>query len=218
LTCWPGGPWTACYTYYANGNVNTRTDNRNVTTTYSWDALNRLTSKQYSGSNAAATPFTCYQYDISDTANGKGRLGAAWTLFGSCSSTLPASGYLTLRSILAYDAMGRIKQEQQCHLSSCTTLRTPFNQTINYDLAGNLTSYGDGLGALTITNSYDAAGRLYQVSSSVIDATHPQSLYYVSDFKAFGAPHLSMLGGHISIIQEYDDLSLRSKSLSAVKQ
>jgi YD repeat-containing protein len=203
------------YSYDANGNVKTRTDSRNVTTTYYWDALNRLTSKAYSGTNAAATPSTCYQYD--NTPSGKGRLGAEWTLFGDCTPTLPSAGYLTRRSILAYDPMGRIKQEQQCHLSSCTTSGTPFNQTINYDLAGNLTSYENGLGTLTITNFYDAAGRLFQVSSSLSDATHPQSLYSISDFAPFGAPHSSMLGGHLSITQKFDS-RLRSKSLSAVKQ
>jgi YD repeat-containing protein len=192
-----------------------KTDARGSTTNYSYDGMNRLTSKTYSGTNAAATPSTCYQYDTA--TNGKGRLAAEWTLFGDCTSTLPASGYLTLRSILAYDAMGRITQEQQCHRSGCTTSGTPFNQAINYDLAGNLTSYGNGLGALTITNSYDTAGRLFQVGSSINDATHPQSIYSISDFWPSGTPHSSMLGGHISITQEFDS-RLRSKSLSAVKQ
>jgi YD repeat-containing protein len=211
---------TVTYSYLNNGTPCagaislpcSKTDARNVTTSYTYDGLSRLISKTYTGQNAAATPSACYQYDTA--SNGVGRLGAEWTLFGSCTAT---SGYLTLRSVLAYDAVGRITQEQQCHRSSCTASGAPFNQTINYDLAGNLTSYGNGLSALTITNSYDTAGRLFKVSSSLTDATHPQSLYSISDFAPFGAPASSMLGGHISITQSYDS-RLRSKGLSAVKQ
>jgi YD repeat-containing protein len=89
LSCQPNGPWTTCYSYYPNGNLQYRTDNRNVTTTYSYDALNRLISKSYSGeATSHPTPSSCYLYD-SDSNSGSntmGRLVAEWTQPGSCPS------------------------------------------------------------------------------------------------------------------------------------
>ena len=216
------GQWTAgnCTNGYdANGNLSAKTDARGITVSYSYDTLNRLTKKQYSG-EGGITPSSCFLYDtVSDLtiSNSTGRLVQEWTQNGPCSSAAPASDKSTRRTILAYDPSGRILNEQRCILANCKTAAVPFSTTSTYDLAGKLRTYDNGLGTLTITNSYDAGGRLSQVESSVNDATHPSPLYSISDSRAFGAPHLSMLGGHISITQEYDS-RLRSKSLSAVKQ
>jgi YD repeat-containing protein len=224
---------TVTYQYTANGllcagDVSlpcSKTDARGVTINYGYEPLNRLISKTYSGVGsasaiAAATQSSCYRYDAGSSGatggNFIGRLTFEWTQFGSCPSTIPATGYKTMRSMLAYDAMGRVKMQQQCNLGACTTGQ-PYTVNPSYDLAGNLATYDNGLGTLTITNSYDIANRLFQVTSSINNATHPQSLYYVSDFAPFGAPHSSLLGGNLSITQTYD-LRLRSTGLSAVKQ
>ena len=202
-----------------------KTDARGVTTNYTYEPLNRLVSRTYSGQGTASaiatiTPSSCYQYDTGPSGatggNFVGRLTFEWTQFGSCPSTIPATGYKTMRSFLAYDQMGRVKVEQQCNLGSCTTGQ-PYTVSPSYDLAGNLTAYDNGLGTLTVNNSYDLAGRLYQVGSNINDATHPQSLYSVSGFTPFGTPLNSGLGANISIIQTYD-LRLRPTGLAAVKQ
>jgi YD repeat-containing protein len=57
------------YTFYSNGNVRTKTDARNMTINYGYDAVNRLLSKNYdlsqvlSGQTVAATPNVAYAYD-----------------------------------------------------------------------------------------------------------------------------------------------------------
>lgn len=216
-TALPSG--VVAYSYDLNGNVKTKTDARGVTIGYNYDALNRLISKQYSG-GTFVTPSSCFLYDTGGgltVPNSIGRLVQEWTQNGTCNAAAPASDKSTQRSILSYDALGRILTEQRCSLGNCKVSAVPFSKTNTYDLAGNLTTYDNGLGTLTITNSYDAAGRLFQVTSNVNDATHPQSLYYISNFTPFGAPQSSALGGNLSITQTYD-ARLRPTGLSAVPQ
>jgi len=203
------------YGYDLNGNLSSKTDARNVTTSYTYDALNRLTSKTYSGPNtnsaadaiAAATLASCYQYDTGPSGisggNFIGRLTYEWTQSGTCQTSIPSSGYQSKRTILAYDAMGRVKQEQQCHLSKCTT-GTPFSQIMNYDLAGNRTSYTNGIQSLIFGHVYDAAGRLQGVNSSWIDNDHPMSLFTVGSFYPNGAVGSATVGLGIYVTNTYD--------------
>lgn len=193
-----------------------KTDARGTTAVYNYDALNRVTSKQYSSAGGSdTTPASCYTYDTA--VSGIGKLAVEWTQVGSCSPTAPATDKSTQRFILSYDTVGRILTEKRCILGNCKTSAVPFSITSGYDLAGNLTGYDNGVGTLTITNSYDAAGRLFQIGSSVSDITHPSSLYNVSDFFPTGASHIWTLGSNISITQNYDS-RLRPKDLTAVKQ
>jgi YD repeat-containing protein len=181
------------YNYDPNGNVHTKTapapnqtGTATLTTTYKYDALNRLLSKSYS-TDTSGTPWSCRQYDVSSVTNGVGRLGNEWTQSasaGPCPTALPSAGFLTKRSILAYDPLGRTKNEQQCTPSNCSST-TPYALTFNYDLAGNLTSYTNGISStpgataspLTLTNCFDSGGRLQTTTSNWIDSTHPQSLF-----------------------------------------
>jgi YD repeat-containing protein len=187
--------------YDANGNLKVRTDARGFITNYNYDALNRLTSKTYSTSAASTTASSCYQYDTA--TKGIGLLGVEWTQSGACPSIVPSS-YLTRRSILAYDAMGRVMQEQQCHRDKCTT-GTPFSQSINYDVAGNRTSYTNGLGSLTFSHGYDGSGRLQGINSSLVDVSHPSSLYYVNSFFPTGAANSATVGLGIYVTNTYDN-------------
>jgi YD repeat-containing protein len=169
---------TVGYTYDANSNVTAKTDARGVTTTYGYDALNRLLSKSYavSGTSVYPTPSSCYQYDLSSVTNGIGRLSNAWTIYGSCATTAPSAGYLTMRSIGAYDPMGRVLNEQQFTPASQAS-GTTYTPAYTYDLAGNLlTSTSGGVGPTTtgtqtitpflFTNTFDSAGRLQTVGSN----------------------------------------------------
>ena len=165
------------YTYDSNSNLHSKTDARGVTTSFGYDALNRLLSKSYSGSTdaaaaiAAATPSSCYQYDQTPSSlsnvtitNPIGRLTAEWTQTGGCPSSgqLPSSGFLTSKVILGYDPMGRIKGEKQCTSSSCSS---PYSFAYDYDLAGNVTGANNGVGSITWQPTYDSAGRLLSVGS-----------------------------------------------------
>jgi YD repeat-containing protein len=203
---WATGQCTGGYD--GNGNLLYKTDARGITTNYIYDALNRLTSKSYSGTSAqTATLSSCYQYDSGGNGNGNliGRLVHEWTTSVGCASTLPSSGYVTRRSILAYDAMGRPLSEQQCHRTNCTSGSVPYDSTMRYDLAGHTISLWNDVHALSLGQSYDSAGRLVSIGSSIFDSTHPANLFSVSSFTPFDAIQNMTLGTNINVMKSYDD-------------
>lgn len=141
-----------------------KTDSRNVATAYSYDPLNRLISRKVSG-GGLATQSSCYAYGTSSSLSvlGVGRLLGEWTQPADCPPTptaTPSSGVLTSRSVTSFDPMGRPKGEVRCVLAQCNT-STP--QSYGYNYAGNLTSYNDGRGAYSFTQSFDIAGRFQAV-------------------------------------------------------
>ncbi|MFY9531631.1 MAG: RHS repeat-associated core domain-containing protein [Candidatus Acidiferrales bacterium] len=161
-----------------------RTDARSITTTYSYDALNRLTSKVYSDS----TPAEIYIYDVSSTdgatiSNPKGRLVKA---------AISSVGVATISS---FDAVGRVVHQYQCKPPSCTGTWAGLSYT--YNLGGGLTSYNDD-SRFTITQAFDTAGRVTSLSSSFVDANHPATLATVSKYWPSGAPELSTYGNNLS--------------------
>ena len=195
--------------YDGNGNLLYKTDARGSVTAYTYDALNRLTSKSYP--NDTSTPTSCYQYDSSSVtgAGGNliGRLANEWTQSasaGTCPAALPGSGVLTRRSILAYDAMGRISSEQQCTPTNCS-IGTPYSVTHDYDLAGNPTMYTNGIGSITLTNAYDAADHLLSVTSSWDDATHPSPLFSAPIYYAGGQLNTATYGTGLSLSRTYNN-------------
>jgi YD repeat-containing protein len=222
-----GTSWTNCFGYDGNGNLTSKRDNRSVSVGYSYDALNRLLSKSFN--DAASTPFSCYQYDSTST-NGVGRLGNAWTQpasSGSCPAAAPTSGFLTKRSILSYDAMGRVLQEQQFTLATQAG-GTSYFPTYTYDLAGSLTSSTDGVTpvpaptsptpctgsptsgkTLTFINCFDAAGRLLSVTSNWSDSTHPATLFSAPSYAAFGGLTGASYGNGLTLKSRTYDNRLR---------
>ena len=189
---------TTTYVYDAAGNLQTKTapapnaaasSSLTVTTNYGYDALNRLISKTFT-SDSYQTPWTCFQYGLPTTgvsgANQIGRLMNEWTQrynAGACASAISPSGFLTARKITSYDIMGRVKQEQQCTPSNCTS--TMFGLSNTYDLTGNLLTYtngiastpGAGSGALTLTQAFGGAGRIQSLTSSWNDSSHPPAIF-----------------------------------------
>jgi YD repeat-containing protein len=195
---------TITYSYlnsgsYCAGDVSlpcSKTDARNVTTAFTYDSLNRLTSKSYSN-DSSGTPSSCYQYDSS--LGGNGRLSNTWTQSASsglCSSTAP---FWTKRSIISYDPMGRVLNERQFAPGSstngtitpppgiCSNRSTETGISYCYDLAGNLTfstngmnsaSYLGGQSPLAFTSAYDGAGRLRTTTSNYTNGNvYPANLF-----------------------------------------
>jgi len=219
------------YTYDGNGNVQTKTTNRGVISTFTYDSLDRLVSKVYSyaGTNSAtitsvtATPNVCYQYDgPSSLANAVGNMTAYWTVFGGCASTAPSSGYQTLRSILAYDSVGRVLKEQQCTPASCSPSHPTPVLFYQYWLAGQLNASNNGVvgeNAMTFSNQYDAAGNLIQINA----LTNQNNLQYPSvlfstpishAYNAAGGLTSWTLGTGITATRTYDKRLRLTKELA----
>lgn len=128
--------WSTAYTYDGGGHPVTRTDARDIITTYNYDPLNRVLSCTYTD----GTPAVTYAYDTVPQ-NGKGRLT-------SVSSSVSSYSYN------GYDAMGRVTGATQS-IGGQTYPTT----NVGYDLAGHLKTMTYPSGKV-VTNSYDAAGRL----------------------------------------------------------
>jgi len=127
------------YTYDADGNVLTKADARSITTTNSYDALNRVTGVTYSNGD----PSVSYTYDQSAC------LGApACYNIGRRTSMTDAGG----SESLAYDPMGRELEEQR------TTNSVTKTTSYTYNLAGDLLTLTYPSGRV-ITYTYDSAGR-----------------------------------------------------------
>ncbi|HEX8162591.1 MAG TPA: RHS repeat-associated core domain-containing protein [Pyrinomonadaceae bacterium] len=140
--------WSMGYSYDAGGNLYQRTDARNVTTTYAYDALNRNTLVDYS--NTASNPDIDRHYD-NPTAGSYGRGRYYYDYFNKDDGTVDH------QAIDAYDVMGRPRTRRQVFYSGGQWHHYPVTRA--YDLVGNVTSetYPSGH---TVSYAYDAAGRL----------------------------------------------------------
>jgi len=180
---------TVNYTYDVNGNVQTKTDARGVVTYYAYDELNRLLSKTYSDGE---TPSSCYQYDQA----GIGFLANAWTQSASAGPCSMSTAYYAKRSILQYDPMGRIRNEQQ-YTPASQAIGTYYAPAYTYDSAGHLLTSTSGVGStpaaspITFTNTYDGAGRLQMLTSNWVDSTHPMALFSAQPGQTVPCPNSS---------------------------
>lgn len=177
-----GTLWTSCYSYDNDGNVTKKTDNRGISISYTYDALNRVLTKTYSDTTPSAT-FTYDTSSVSGSGNDIGQMTQATA--ASVSSTLAQT------NLYAFDSMGRLLNEQQCTpATNCST--APYSLAYTYDWAGKPTmeqfpsnAPNTGLTApngqpLVLNYSYDVAERLLTASSNWSDATHPPTLFQAS--------------------------------------
>lgn len=140
---------TVSYQYDNNGNLTQRTDARGVVTANTYDALNRVTLRSYSGESGYSTPAVTYTYD--NVTNAKGMLTKVTT--GSLSNPFSVTEYQS------FDVLGRITQSRQ------TTDGNTYNpMTYVYDLGGNVLEekYPSGRVVKTVV---DENGDLSQVRS-----------------------------------------------------
>jgi len=188
---------TVGYSYDPNGNVHTRADNRGVVTTYSYDALNRVTNKNYSD---GVTPNMFYFYDIApgwmpDLKNTVGRLtNSANSFNGGASSKASAAAY-------SYDAMGRVVREW---VQTPTIAPAGYYVSSSYDLAGNQISltYPDGR---TISQGFDGAGRTSSVNYANWNG-NGKTYSYLGNTSYDPGGHLisAAMGNGVGLAAEYD--------------
>jgi RHS repeat-associated protein len=133
---------TINYQYDPNGNLTRKTDARSITTDYTYDALNRVTFRNYSGS----TPDVTYTYD--NLTNGRGKL----TKMESSVSTTEST---------SFDLLGRTTGYKQ------TSDGTAYTTAYKYNLSGALIeeTYPSGR---VVKNSLDPSGDLARVQSKKI--------------------------------------------------
>jgi RHS repeat-associated protein len=202
---------TIQYSYDANSNVSAKTapspnqpftGTAQVTTSYTYDALNRLTMKSYTDGyqNNIPTPTAFYLYDVQSSwgvtqNNVVGRLSEAWT-GTSCCATAGAE-------IFGYDPMGRILVNEQF---TPNVAYKPVNYT--YDLAGDVTSATNGEGVTFTYTPYDGAGRTTGLTSSLVDSQHPGTLVTVdptSGYAPNGALHKFAYGNGLTETSVYNN-------------
>ncbi len=135
------------YTYFDNSNLKTRSDERPVTVTYSYDSLSRMTGKTYSDyASANPTPWVTYSYDDASVSQSRGRLTSVYS---------NASSY----NVTSYDALGRVTGSRQ------TTSGQAYPFTYAYNLADEPTVVGYPSGR-SISTTYSGAGRPLSVAGS----------------------------------------------------
>jgi len=134
---------TFTYTYDPNGNLLTKIDARNIATTHTYDALNRVTAKNYSDSS----PDITYTYDDSQVPFSKGKLTKV-------ASSVSETHYSE------YDEQERITESKQVTGGQTYT----FGYTYNLDDDLTTQIYPSGK---VVSFDYDASGDLEQVHKQV---------------------------------------------------
>lgn len=177
---------TTTYGYDNNSNLTSTTDARGITTSHTYDALNRLTATAYSD----GTPGIGFAYDVappwmSDLKNVVGRLANSANQFGG-----GTSGKATAATY-SYDPMGRVIREWEQ-----TPSASPggYFVSMGYDLAGNMTSlqYPDGR---VVTQGIDAGGNLQTVTFDNWNGQHVGYNYLSgAAYWADGSPHTMTFG------------------------
>jgi RHS repeat-associated protein len=196
------------YAYDGDGNLTSRVAPKpnqtnpavTVTTTYSYDQLDRLTSKSYSD---GSTPSVAMTYDT-QPANSPG------TLAYPIGRLLEASVGNAITWI-SYDKMGRTAEEWQCTPLICGagTYSFPYS----YGPAGELLTAVIGPNT-TISNTYDKAAQVISVTSSLQDSNHPSPLLSNASYNAPGQISALTLGNGLNENYNYDN-RLRLTSMTA---
>jgi len=139
--------------YDANSNLLQKTDARGITTTYVYDALNRLTSRTYTN-DPQNTPAVSYKYDGQSPPT-----GAPSFERGASTGRLVAvtHGGTSAGTYTGYDQLGRVNVSVQ------QTDSQNYGFGYGYNLAGEMTTETYPSGRV-ITSGFDTSGRLSSVN------------------------------------------------------
>ncbi len=170
-----------------------QTGSTTVVTTYTLDALHRLTGRSY---NDGSTPSASLSYDQTTVGgvspqNPKGQLTNV-VVAGNVAGT-----------IFSYDKMGRTGQEWQCTPLNCGT--GTFSMQYAYDFLGDVTQLVNSREGVTYSYSYDPAARLTKLQSSLSDSNHPATLLTVNTYNPLGEVQHATLGNGIVRNLQYDN-------------
>ena len=158
--------WSMAYSYDTNGNLVSKTDARNITTNYAYDALNRNTSVNYSNTTALNPDITNAYDNTNPGAYGKGRL---WSNYARGDLT---NGTDTDQTVIdSYDALGRplsVRQHFKVNGVWKPGVLVGYTASVTYDLAGNVKTMTYPSGR-TVNYSYDDAGRLSSLTGKLGD-------------------------------------------------
>jgi YD repeat-containing protein len=160
-----------------------------VTTTYTYDALNRLIQTSYSN-DMSGTPTVTTTWDCNSIQNMQhpnyplGRLGRVDTSEASIA--------------YAYDTMGRTWGDWQAMPLILGT--STANEAYAYDYVGNpisWTNYAETVGGIPVTLSYtyNLASRITSVTSSASDSGHPGTLMSGASYGPFGLVFANLTNG-----------------------
>lgn len=202
------GQWTGnnCINGYdANGNLAYKTDARNITISYQYDVLNRLTQKSYSTGDPTAQYFydvpqwpsqpACHTSWVSQ-CNIVGRLSYEQTVD-------PATGAVQTFDYFSYDADGRFWLKEQKPSPICNPC---FANIIRYDLAGNIMQYDRGTVGAGLPwypfygdnfYTYDSAGRIASVTewNNNLDPNSTATLFTANMYDPMGLTQATLGNG-----------------------
>src|SRR5271165_3812728 len=158
---------TCTENYDANGNLLSKTDNKQITTSYTYDLLNRLTQKQYSD---MATATVNMNYAESGSGNCTYNAGRLTSVNSVALNSLPA-----ISESMSYDALGRV-----CSSSEAVGSVNPGSFSYGYNLASGLSSeiYPS---QRTIMTSYDVLNRPIGVNGTATTYANTTGTYYASN-------------------------------------
>jgi len=148
------------YVYDANSNLTSKTDARNITTNYNYDALNRVTNRGYLG-DPQNTPAVSFYYDSQSVP----ALPAGAPSFSRGSSTgrlvAVIYGGGNTGTYTGYDQMGRVVQSIQVTGTQASGAPTPqaYGMTYSYNRGGEMLTESYPSGRVVATE-YDSAGRI----------------------------------------------------------
>jgi RHS repeat-associated protein len=182
-----------------------------VTTTYSYDALHRLTQISYDDS---VTPSVYYNYDetsawTQNITNGKGRLTTQYV------GGVPG----TAGTLFHYDSMGRVLYRDQCTPSTCGS--GAYAIAYLYNKAGKVTQASNGVWAGTdyiySYFSYNASQQLTGVTSNYTpNGNYPGTYLSSLAYNPLGQLTGGTMAGGIELQRSYDKMG-RLHCLADVK-
>ena len=197
---------TTASSYDDADNLLTTTDNKNVTLAYTYDSLNRKTSQWHGSTSAPGYQLASWTYDTL----AKGQLTSARRWHST-------DQYIT--GVTGYDDHYRpLGETATIPAGAGTALAGTWTTTSSYNLDGTLasTTYPavGGLGAETVTNTYDANG--YQLTSAGLD-----TYLSATSYQPWGDAYQRTLGSgntRVQVTTDEDPATHRASTLTTATE